>query len=949
MTLKSIRSILIALLLYCGLSNQIEAAGTGLKGTYFSNKNFSGIEATRNDPTVDFTWTGAPGPAGIDADDFSVRWEGRVEAVYSEYYTFFVTADDGAKLWIDNQLICGRVNYSASNKQIKGRVLLSAGQRYNIRLEFMEGSGTAQVKLEWSSVSQSRQVIPTARLYNTSTNYERGSIRMEQWNFINGTAVNTLTSNVNYPNKPSERDSLLSFECLAQNIGDNYGTKVSGYIKPRLSGSYTFAVAAADNAELWLSTNTVISNKVRIVNVTSGTPLRSFTNESSPINLSADSKYYVELLHKEGTGGDHFSVAWKKPGSSTYEIIPGDELVPAGLTDARPAFDTYLDTLARGHPRILISQSLIERLKTTIVAGLDSKVTSWWSSVQNSANAILNEPVNVYTSGDLLDVSRSITSRIYVLATAYQVTGDAQYAERAWDELSAGTNFPNWDPDKFLNVSEMTHGFAIGYDWLYDYWTQARRDTIRAAIRNKGLNEGITHANDWYFQADSNNWNLVCTGGLTMGALAIGDDYSTDRSTVEIILHNCWTKVLPVMKHYTTDNGAWYEGATYWDYATRYNIRMLAALETALGSDFGLANIDGVDQVGNFPLYINGALGSSWNFAETSGGSASQGEQMFWLAKRFNKPEFAWLQRNKGGADPISLMWYDARGQDAGTWPRALDNWFSGATNVTDFGGQEVVTMRSAWENNKATFLGIKGGKSGAGAHQNLDAGTFFFEALGVRWAQEMGHDDYGLPGYFDSSSSGQRWTYYRMRAEGQNTLVIGNSASPDQQVGSVNPVITFGTFPSTDRGAAVVDMSNAYPSSSRVWRGAQLFNKRKYLLIQDEIVLPSPQSLWWFMHIGSDKKVVIQPNASEVILTKGSVRLWMKVISGGGTFQLRDAAPMDSSPNPSAQDQNLGQKKLGIRLNDVTNTTLAVIAVPLSIGQNPPRTMPAIVPLRDW
>ncbi len=939
---------LVACFLFCGFVKDVEAAGTGLLGTYYSNKNFTGTEATRTDSTIDFTWTGAPGPAGIDADDFSVRWEGRIEAVYSEYYTFYVTADDGARLWIDNQLVCGRENYS-TNKLLKGRMKLAAGQRYNIRLEFIEGSGTAQVELEWSSPSRTRQIIPTAQLYNSSANSERGGIRMEQWNFISGTSISSLTSNTNYPDKPSERDTLLTFECLAQNIGDNYGTKVSGYIKPRESGSYTFAVAAADNAELWLSTSATIANKARIVNVTSGTTFRTFTNVSSSIHLNADSKYYVELLHKEGTGGDHFSVAWMKPGSSTFEIIDGDELVPAGQSDSRPAFNTYLDTLARGHPRIFISQSRIERLKAMIAAGTDAKVTSWWNSVRANADSILTEPVNVYTSGDLLDVSRSITGRIYALATAYQVLDDAQYAERAWDELSAGAGFPNWDPDKFLNVSEMTHGFAIGYDWFYDYWSQSRRDTLRSAIRNKGLNEGITHANDWYFQADSNNWNLVCTGGLTFGALAIGNDYSADVSTVETILHNCWTKVLPVMRHYTTDNGAWYEGATYWDYATRYNIRMLAALETALGSDFGLANVAGVDQVGNFPLYMNAALGSAWNFAETSGGTVSQGEQMFWLARRFNKPEFAWLQRTKGGADAISLLWYDSRGQDPAAAPRPLDNWFRGAMNVTDYGGQELVTMRSAWENNKATYLGLKGGRSGDGAHQNLDAGTFYFEALGVRWAQEMGHDDYGLPGYFDSGSSGQRWDYYRMRAEGQNTLVIGNSSAPDQLVGSYNPVVTFGTYPNTERAAAVVDMSNAYPSSTKVWRGAQLYNKRKYLLIQDEIVLPSAQSLWWFMHIGNDKKVVIQPNASEVILTKGSVRLWMKVISGGGTFQLQDATPMLSSPNPSGQDPNAGQKKLGIRLNGVTNTTLAVIAVPLSIGQNPPRTMPAIVPLRDW
>eukprot|EP01031_Cornospumella_fuschlensis_P016164 gene16164-biopygen13632 len=71
----------------------------------------------------------------------------------------------------------------------------------------------------------------------------------------------------------------------------------------------------------------------------------------------------------------------------------------------------------------------------------------------------------------------------------------------------------------------MTHACAIGYDWFYHYWTQARRDIIRTAIITKGLTPGLAeYTNNVGWQRPiGNNWNPVCNGGLSIGALAVGD------------------------------------------------------------------------------------------------------------------------------------------------------------------------------------------------------------------------------------------------------------------------------------------------------------------------------------------------------------------------------------------------------------------------------------------
>jgi glucose/arabinose dehydrogenase len=138
--------------------------GTGLSATYFDALNFSGATVTRTDPTVDFNWgSGAPAP-GIAADTFSVRWTGQVEPQFTGTYTFYTVSDDGVRLWVNGQPLVNRwTNHAAIEDS--GTIALSAGQRYDIRMEFYENGGLATARLLWSSASVPKAVIPSARLY----------------------------------------------------------------------------------------------------------------------------------------------------------------------------------------------------------------------------------------------------------------------------------------------------------------------------------------------------------------------------------------------------------------------------------------------------------------------------------------------------------------------------------------------------------------------------------------------------------------------------------------------------------------------------------------------------------------------------------------------------------------------------------------------------------------
>jgi hypothetical protein len=139
--------------------------GTGLKAEYFSNMTLSGTPAlTRTDSTVNFDWgSGNPG-APIGNDNFSVRWSGQLQPLYSENYTFTTRSDDGIRLWVNGiQIINNWTDHGPTDDT--GTISLTAGVKYDIVLEFYENGGGAVSQLSWSSASQANQIIPQSQLF----------------------------------------------------------------------------------------------------------------------------------------------------------------------------------------------------------------------------------------------------------------------------------------------------------------------------------------------------------------------------------------------------------------------------------------------------------------------------------------------------------------------------------------------------------------------------------------------------------------------------------------------------------------------------------------------------------------------------------------------------------------------------------------------------------------
>jgi hypothetical protein len=594
-----------------------------------------------------------------------------------------------------------------------------------------------------------------------------------------------------------------------------------------------------------------------------------------------------------------------------------------------PSATNILAHLRPTHPRLLATSADFAKLKERMAT--DSQLQSWHAKLQAQAQEIMTAAPSRYEIPDglrLLATSRRVMNRVYTLALLYRLDGDKRYAERAWQELADAANFPDWNPRHFLDTAEMTHAFAIGYDWLYDVWTPEQRATLQQAMVEKGLKAAlpIYRARRWWAVAH-HNWNQVCNGGIGMGAMALAD---VEPDLAGEILHDALESIQLAMAEFAPD-GAWKEGPGYWNYATFYNVVFLAGLQSALNTDFGLSQFGAFKDTGLFPIYVTGPLGRTFNYAD-GGDHAIFASQMFWLARAFHQPVLASYERRATSPSALDLLWYDS----AGTNPKAaglpLDKYFRGA---------EVALLRSEWDNPQALFVGFKAGDNKAN-HSHLDLGSFVFDAAGVRWAMDLGADDYNLPGYF----GGQRWNYYRLRAEGQNTLVINPGQGPDQDPKANTRITRFASTPK--RTFAIADLTPAYAkSASRVWRGIELLDREK-VVVQDEIQAGKPIELWWFMH--TPASVNIEDNGRTATLQQVGAQLHAEILSpSGASFQIMDAEPLPASPHPEKQARNERIRKLAIHLTDISNTRLAVLLAPKPAKDEGAIQPPKVSSLAEW
>jgi len=172
----------------------------GLAGTYFDNQNFTGLMLTRTDPMVNFEWGGGSPWPQFGADTFSVRWIGQVQALESGTYFFRTHTDDGVRLWINGNLVINNWTDHPGTDNTSQGITLTAGARYDLRLEYYEAGGGAVMRLGWQRPGQSTfDIIPELQLHpapggcalfadNFDTGLSQWSVQSGQWSAMSSFA-----------------------------------------------------------------------------------------------------------------------------------------------------------------------------------------------------------------------------------------------------------------------------------------------------------------------------------------------------------------------------------------------------------------------------------------------------------------------------------------------------------------------------------------------------------------------------------------------------------------------------------------------------------------------------------------------------------------------------------------------------------------------------------------
>lgn len=583
-----------------------------------------------------------------------------------------------------------------------------------------------------------------------------------------------------------------------------------------------------------------------------------------------------------------------------------------------------LRTLRPAHPRLLALDSDWQRLR--LVVKNEAQAYRWYAQLYKEAEKLFGEaPVEYKLVGPrLLAQSRRALERVYTLGFLYKLDGDGRFAERARLELLAAAEFKDWNPSHFLDTAEMTHAVGIGYDWLYNYLSKEDRAVLRRAIVEKGLKPSFVdkpadggRAYNWWLKA-THNWNQVCNGGLTVGALAIADE---EPELAARVVSRALESIKLPMASYAPDGG-WDEGPGYWHYATSYNVYFLAALDTALGADFAplqsLLRMPGFSVTGDFRMHSIGPLGRPFNYADASD-RVEAAPELLWLTRKFGRDTWAWHERQRTTPPhALDLVWFDPRSAGPVADKTPLDVFFRGVN---------VAFLRGAWEDPQALYVGFKGGDNRAN-HSHLDLGTFVFDALGQRWAVDLGGDDYDLPGYFGP----QRWTYYRLRTEGQNTLVINGQ---NQVTSAKAPIIAFDSKPA--RAFAVADLSAAYPMTRRVWRGVAMIDRAR-VLVEDEIEATPPAEIVWGMH--TPAAITLEGTSATLRINTVAVRVHL-LAPAGARFETAPA-----KPPTAAENQNQGISKLLVRLPAQAQETRIAVLFDTTDGK---KSLPKIEPLAKW
>jgi hypothetical protein len=576
-------------------------------------------------------------------------------------------------------------------------------------------------------------------------------------------------------------------------------------------------------------------------------------------------------------------------------------------SDAAHSDNDPLRLLRPAHPRLIVLDADLDRLRVLVKENTLAKRI--FADLEKESDRLLSIPPVEYklTGARLQAQTRRVVDRVTTLALMYRLTLRDPWLRRAIMELNAAAGFRDWNPAHFTDTAEMTLAFALGYDWLYNALAPEERGWMRDALVGKGLDQALPiYQRQTWWTREHFSANIVSNSAMMLGALAVAEDTPDKPGDV---LRAALESIPRGLTTFGPDGG-WPEGPFFGAYAARYACLFLAALDTALGSDYGLSGFHGLERAGRYRIYLTSPANRLFNFGD---GPDDPGlaPEMFWMAKRFSAPAYAWSEQKQlersTHPDAFDLAWFirDARPPQLPAWP--LDAVFHGVG---------VASFRSSWEDSNALFLAVKGGDNKA-AHTHLDLGSFVLDAGGIRWAADLRADDY-------NAAALPRNSVYRVRTESHNTLLI-EGENQDQRA---EARITRQEF-SPDLSWVQLDLSKTSPRV-RQWIRRIGLAQRQAVLIEDSLQSDVPVDVIWSMMTDTD----ISVSGATATLHRNGWNLVAEIRTP--RHAVFDIAPVRT---PAPQAQSPGYQKLIVRfLEKMTELDLNIVLTPYRDGQPRPK-----------
>lgn len=506
------------------------------------------------------------------------------------------------------------------------------------------------------------------------------------------------------------------------------------------------------------------------------------------------------------------------------------------------------------HPCLLLHKGDVTAMKNFAATSTNGQKVH--SHIINAADGILaTSPTERKMEGKrMLATSREVLKRLFYLSYAYATTENMQYAQRAEQEMLAVSEYEDWNPSHFLDVAEMTLAMAIGYDWLYDYLPTHSKSRIGMAIYEKGLKPAAESPEEWY-HSSANNWNQVCNASIVAGALAI---YERDEELCKELIDKAIESNRKALEKYNPD-GAYPEGYGYWEYGTSYQAILAAVLHSALGNDGGITSAEGFMKSARWMNFMVAPSLNCYNFYD-SHLAASCLPVKYWFARTLNDSSLVTLDEQLLASQqvksdrllPLYMIWASGIALKEATYPTEK-TWVSG-------GDTPIYIYRSGWQSNNDAYFAIKGGRA-ADSHGHLDAGSFIYESQGVRWAVDLGVQDYntleqaGID-LWNMEQSSTRWELFRTDIASHNTLTL-NDTRPR--------VDARATITSSSDNSVTIDLSEVYSDEAKsVVRTAEI-DKKGGVIIRDKIsAADKPLSIEWKMATYAEAEL-IGPNTIEL------------------------------------------------------------------------------------